>query len=99
LLDLPQGATGEERLKNAGLTIKQDGGKTIIDDVGFDTPAKKAGLDWDQEILEVLKPVGQPSKFWMYIPAVLVLLGVIWMQRRRMPATSDGGRAAKPKGA
>ncbi|MEC9367734.1 MAG: DUF3394 domain-containing protein, partial [Pseudomonadota bacterium] len=98
LLDLPQGASGQERLDKAGLTIKQDGGRAIIDDVKFDSIAKKAGLDWDQEIIRVLRPVEQPTKYLMYIPAALVLLGVIWLQWLRMPGAGRR-RAAKPKGA
>ena len=77
--------TGEEKLKALGIKLRQDGGKTIIDDVGFDSPAKKVGLDWDQEITQVLQPSDQPSKYWMYIPALIVLGGVVFLQRARRP--------------
>ena len=85
LLDLPAGATGEERLDKAGLRLKTDADKVIIDGVKFDSPAKKAGLDWDQQVMRVLQPVAQPSKYLIFIPAFLLLGAIIWVQRRRMP--------------
>jgi hypothetical protein len=86
LLRVGDEPTGEERLKGLGMTLKQDGDKVIIDDVAFDSKAQKAGLDWDQEIIEVLQPNEQPSKYWMYIPALLLLGIVIFLQRRRANA-------------
>ncbi|MEW9918017.1 TRAP transporter permease [Marimonas sp. MJW-29] len=83
LLTLPEGATGEEKLENAGLAFRQDGDKMIVDDVVFDSAAQKAGLDWDQEILRVLKPEPQPSKYLMFIPALVLLALIIFMQRGR----------------
>ncbi len=83
LLPLPPGDTGEERLQKAGLTLRQEDGKILIDDVAFDSPAQKAGLDWDEEILVVLKPEPQPSKYWMYVPALLLLGLIVLLQRRR----------------
>jgi hypothetical protein len=83
LLELPDGATGEERLEAAGPDAVDRDGKTIIDDVAFDSPAQKVGLDWDQEIMRVLKPADPPSKYLIYIPALLLLALVVWAQRRR----------------
>ncbi|MXN66289.1 TRAP transporter fused permease subunit [Stappia sp. GBMRC 2046] len=92
LLDLPEAATGAERLEAAGLTLVDRDGKTIIDDVAFDSPAAEVGLDWDQEIIRVLSPVETPSKYWMYLPALLLLGAVAWLQRRR---AEDGTEPAK----
>ena len=64
----------------------------LIDDVAFDSAAQKAGLDWDQEILQVRQPADQPSKYWIYIPVLLILAGVVLMQRRRAEAR---GRTAE----
>ncbi|MEP0508236.1 MAG: DUF3394 domain-containing protein, partial [Aurantimonas coralicida] len=85
-LPLPAGATGEERLQNAGLELIDRDGKTIIDNVAFGSAAEKAGLDWDQEITLVRTPTDQPSKYWMFIPALAVLGLIVWAQRRRRPA-------------
>jgi len=72
----------------------ENDGKMIIDDVAFGSVAQDAGLDWDQEVLRVLQPNGQPSKYWMFIPALLLLWLVVWLQRRRIAAT--GGAAPTP---
>ena len=87
ILPIGEGATGEEKLENSGLTFRQDGEKMIIDDVSFSSPAQNAGLDWDQEVLRVLKPVPQPSKYLMFIPALLLLGGIVMLQRGRNSRT------------
>jgi predicted metalloprotease with PDZ domain len=83
LLPVAEGETGADRLFNSGLELIQNGDQVIIDNVTFDSPAQSAGLDWDQTITDVRRPVPQPSKYWMFIPALLVLAGIVWMQRRR----------------
>jgi hypothetical protein len=83
ILPIAEGATGEEKLENAGLLFRTDGEKMIIDDVSFDSAAQNAGLDWDQEVLRVLKPVPQPTKYLMFIPALLLLALVVFLQRGR----------------
>ncbi len=87
-LPLPDGATGEERIEAAGLAVRADGDKMLVDNVAFGTPAQAAGLDWDQEILKVLLPVSQPSKYWMILPALLILALIVWLQRRRAPEST-----------
>ena len=93
LVPIMEGATGEERLEKAGITLKIDGDKTIIDDVAFDSAAKSAGLDWDQTVLRVLQPKDQPSKYLMFIPALLLLGLIIFLQRSRVPVIKP--KAAK----
>jgi len=83
LLRMGDEKTGDDRIKALGLTLRQDGDKVMIDDVAFDSKAKKAGLDWDQQITKVLQPNEQPSKYLMYIPALLLLGFVVFVQRRR----------------
>jgi TRAP transporter 4TM/12TM fusion protein len=83
LLPLAGDGTGEERLSEAGVTLRTEGDSVIIDDVAFDSAGQKAGLDWDQEVLEVLRPQAQPSKYMMFIPALLALAGIVFLQRRR----------------
>ncbi|MBC6416787.1 MAG: DUF3394 domain-containing protein, partial [Rhodospirillales bacterium] len=54
LLPIGDEAGGAERLKAAGLTlINGSDGKVTIDDVGFDSPASRAGLDWDAAASQV----------------------------------------------
>ncbi|MHA6344527.1 TRAP transporter permease [Roseivivax sp. CAU 1761] len=93
LLPLEPGATGAERLEAAGLLFREEGDSLIIDDVMFDSPAQEAGLDWDQEVLRVMQPQPQPSKYWMFIPALLLLALVVWMQRGRAQKAAPAGAA------
>jgi len=85
VLDIQEGATGEERLENAGLVFRNEGDDLFIDDVAFGSAAATAGLDWDQQVLRVLKPANPPSKYLMFIPALLLLAGVVFLQRGRAP--------------
>ena len=78
------GETGEQRLENMGLTLVDNDGVMMIDDVSFDSPGAKMGLDWDQTILSVELPVeGSLAKQWLYIPALLLLLAIALIQIRR----------------
>ena len=95
LLPMGDQPSGEERLEAAGVTLiaGPDGG-VVIDDVAFDSPAQAAGLDWDQKVLTVLRPADQPSKYLIYIPALLLLALVVWLQRRRVPADEAAAATA-----
>ncbi|MEQ9641536.1 MAG: TRAP transporter permease [Alphaproteobacteria bacterium] len=94
LLTVPDGADGPARLEAAGLTLIDNDGKTMIDEVAFGSPAQKLGLDWDQQIVRVSLPASAPSKYWMYIPALALLALVVWMQRRRATPTPPRKSAA-----
>jgi hypothetical protein len=83
LLPVMEGATGQERLQAAGIEYVANGEKIIIENVTFDSAAQKAGFDWDQEIVKVQAPVAQPSKYFMFIPALALLGVVVLLQRRR----------------
>ncbi|MEQ9574508.1 MAG: DUF3394 domain-containing protein, partial [Rhodospirillales bacterium] len=80
--------SGAERIKASGITLREDGGKVLVDDVAFGSEAKKAGLDWDQEITHVLQPADQINKYWIYLPALLVLCLVVLAQKARIRKTS-----------
>ena len=98
LVPMGEGATGEERLLDAGLETVVTDGRLIVDNVAFGSPAADAGLDWDQEIVRVLQPANQPTKYLMFIPALLLLGLIMWAQRRRAPATeaARAGPVAQP---
>ena len=91
----PEGVLAAAALKCMGgqifgrLMFRNDGEALFIDDVSFGSAAADAGLDWDQEVLRVLRPVGQPSKYLMFLPALLLLALVVFLQRGRT------GRAAR----
>nr|WP_328809265.1 TRAP transporter permease [Roseibium aggregatum] len=94
LLPLQDASTGEEKLENAGLLLRTDGDKTLVDDATYGSAAKEAGLDWDQEIVRVLRPVDQPSKYLMFLPALAVLALVVFLQRRRVASVQGKPQAA-----
>lgn len=92
-LEVPEGESGEARLNALGLTLLETGdnievngketAKIIIDNVELDSPAAKAGLNWDQTLLDVSLPKVSLPKELMFIPALLMIFGIAWNQRRR----------------
>ncbi|WP_422072171.1 TRAP transporter permease [Tranquillimonas rosea] len=90
LLPVGEGETGEDRLFNSGLELIENGDEVVIDNVTFGSPAAEAGFDWDQTITQVEVPANPPSKYWMFIPAVLLLALVVFLQRAR-------GGAVRPR--
>ena len=86
LLPIPEGS-GEERLEKLGITLFEEDGKTIIDNVAFSSPAEAAGLQFDQEILQLQMPNHRPPRQLMWIPALALLGLVAWLQRRRLRQT------------
>ena len=83
LLPLGEGDTGFDRLSATGIELLKDGDRLIVDYVGFDSAAEKAGMAFDQEITGVQVPVDQPPRELIYIPALGLLILIAWMQRRR----------------
>ena len=97
MLPIAEGASGDERLKAVGLATAERDGKVLVDNVDFGSPSQQAGFDWDQQILLVRAPSGQPPKELMFIPAFL-LLGLIYvMQRKRRQAFEAAEAAAETK--
>ena len=84
LMVVGEGESGDDRLMDYGLELlAQDDGSIMVDGVGFDSAAEKAGFDFDQIIASVGVPVERPAKQWFYIPALLLLSFIIISQRRR----------------
>jgi MYXO-CTERM domain-containing protein len=85
---LPMGAPapGAERLAEAGLELRTEEGRVFIDMIGFASAAERAGLDFDFEITSVLGASDRPPKELMWLPALLALGLIVWLQRRRGPA-------------
>jgi TRAP transporter 4TM/12TM fusion protein len=84
-LPLGEPAPGEARLAEAGIEIRTEDGKVLIDNLVFGSTAEQAGLDFDWEITSVLTQADVPPKELMYIPAMalLVLLWRLQTGRRR----------------
>lgn len=84
LVNASEGDSAEERIENYGLELlAQDDGSIMVDGIGFDSPAEKAGFDFDQIIVDVGVPVDRPAKQWFFIPALMLLAFIITRQRRR----------------
>ena len=83
LVPVREGATGEDRLQAFGLLIFEEGDEVVVDGTEYNSPASAAGFDFDQRITEVGVPADQPPKELMWIPAVLLLGLIAWVQRRR----------------
>jgi hypothetical protein len=83
---LPVGdeATPAERLAGVGIETREEDGNIIIDNIVFSSPAEKAGLDFDQMILNIQVPAKRPPKQLMVIPALGLLALIGFLQRGRV---------------
>ena len=94
LVMLPLGpkASGAERLSEAGIEVRTEEGKVLVDNLVFGSPAEQAGLDFDWEIKGIEMEAERPPKQLMYIPALILLGLIIMLQRGRrgksVPATA-----------
>jgi TRAP transporter 4TM/12TM fusion protein len=84
-LTMPAGKTGAERLQGAGLSLSTLGDQVTVKLVSFGSEAAKYGLAAGDEVTSVLVPAQRPSRYWFAIPALLLLAGIILLQRRRQP--------------
>ncbi|WP_244216235.1 TRAP transporter permease [Phytopseudomonas daroniae] len=81
-LGVPEGEP-QQRMESLGLVLYDEDDKVLIDSVAFNSPAASAGLQFDQEILELQVPAQRPPKQLMWIPALLLLGLIAWLQHRR----------------
>ena len=84
LFNVGDSAPGKERLEKAGLELRIENKRVFVEMVVFDSPAEKAGIDFDWEIINLQIPSNRPSKQWMYLPAFFILSYIIFFQRRRL---------------
>jgi len=98
MLPMGEPAPGEQRLSNAGLELREEDGRVIVDMVAFASPAERAGLDFDFEITSVLQPNPRPPREWMFVPALALLGGVMALQWRRRPGRAAPAHAAAAAG-
>ena len=72
-------------LKNSGIEFRtEDDGKTYVDNVAFGQYAQKKGVDFDWEVLRVEQDADRPPKELFFIPALLLLAFVAWLQLGRV---------------
>lgn len=99
-LTVGQEGSSDQRLREMGMSTRNEDGRIFIDNVEFSSAAQKARVDFDQEIINVQVPTDRPPKQLMFIPA-LILLALVWLsQRRRIRRTpagpQDEGRSLAP---
>ncbi|WP_051206099.1 TRAP transporter permease [Oceanospirillum maris] len=82
-LALAEGATGVDRLANTGIEFLNDDNRLVVDFVGFDSAAEKAGLAFDQVVTGVQVPQAQPPHQLIFIPALALLIVIRGLQLRR----------------
>ncbi len=89
---LPVGdkASGKERLRDAaGLELREEDGKLLIDNLAFGGVAEKQKLDFDWEIASVQIKSDRPAKQWVYIIAILLMALVWFSQKSRIRAQTS----------
>ena len=89
---LPEGrdTTGGQPLGSLDmvLTVETDG-RWIVTDMVFNGLAEKSGIDFGDYVTAMdIEQTGRPAKEWIYLPALIILLGVVLAQRRRMKRNS-----------
>lgn len=94
-----EGVNSEERLRKYGLTLFEENGKILVEDAGFNTKAEKAlgddFYDFTFELAGLKVPTEQPSKRLMNIPAVVLIVFVVLMQKRREKRLANSQQAVK----
>jgi hypothetical protein len=88
-IPVKEDGTGEERLESFGLLLFEQDGEVIVDGTSYNSPASDAGFDFDQKIMEIGVPNEQPPKELMWIPGLMLLLVVGFLQRRRNARSGD----------
>ena len=85
MLPLGAAAAGEERLATAaGLELREEDGKLLVDNLVFGGPAERQQIDFDWEVADIQRKTDRPSKQWFFLPALGLLgLVVVAQQRRR----------------
>ncbi|MDA0119370.1 TRAP transporter permease [Vibrio sp. T11.5] len=75
--------SAEDRISSMGLMLNSSNGRMLVDMVEFGSPAEAAGVDFDWEIRSVVVDADRPMKEWVFVPALLLLIGLGMNQRRR----------------
>ncbi len=96
LLPLGPKGTARERLASAGVNVMAQGDALLITQVRFGSRAEKLGMAQGFKIVSAEIPADRPAKEWMFVPASVLLLLVIALQRVRAGRLSAA--AGVPRG-
>ena len=86
LLPLGDAGPARERLAKVGLTVVPLGKEMQVAQVKFGSRAEKLGVEQGFTIASIEVPAERPGKEWMFLPALALLAGVVFTQRRRAKA-------------
>ncbi|KJY82066.1 C4-dicarboxylate ABC transporter [Vibrio galatheae] len=78
-----EATTADERISSMGLMLTNSDGRMVVDMVEFGSPAESVGIDFDWEIRSVVVDADRPMKEWVFVPALLILIGLGFNQTRR----------------
>ncbi len=84
MLNLGVSGKGKDRIMSTGLELREEDGKMIVDNIVFGSEANRQQIDFDFEIASVQVKADRPPKQLFYIPALLVFLVIVMLQRRRL---------------
>ncbi len=83
-LPMGEGANGRERIRDAGVTLAGTADEPLIANVKFGSRARKLGIEQGYKIVELKLPNRErPSPYWVFIPAVLLVAFIWFLQRAR----------------
>ncbi len=75
--------SGLDRLQGIGIETRNEEGKILVDNVVFGSVAEKAGVDFDQEIMNIQIPSDRLPKQLIFIPAFGLFAFIYIIQGRR----------------
>jgi TRAP transporter 4TM/12TM fusion protein len=91
-LPMGEGTDGRARIRAAGVTVVELGGQLTLGDVKFGSRARKLGLEPGYEVVAIeTRNPARPDDVWGVLAGLLPLLGVWWLQGRRVRAAPPGG--------
>ncbi len=79
-----QGEDGRKRIADAGLQLVPLGDQLQIGVVKFGSRAAKGGFEQGWDVLDVQVRTDRPSVHWFYLPAIVLVLLVWWVQGLRL---------------
>jgi TRAP-type uncharacterized transport system fused permease subunit len=83
MLGLGAPGAGKDRIMSTGLELREEDGKMIVDNVVFGSAAERQKIDFDFEVASIQVKSDRPAKQLFYIPAMLLLIVIVMLQRTR----------------
>lgn len=84
LLPLGNEGDGMQRIKKSGLMISSGPSGVDVMAVTLKGPAQKAGFEQGFQITGIEVLTDRPAKEWLYLPALLLVLAIAGLQKRRL---------------